>query len=90
MLKVQAVAKVWYTCTLSDEDEAKVVNYIKNNPEEFEFMNKESAIAKAVELLYYDDEIELYESFVESDSSTEEINWSSYEERDAEEILGEE
>ena len=88
MLKVEVVVKVWNTCTLSDEDEEKVVNYIKNNPEEFEFMSKEKAITNAVKLLYYDDEIELYESFVESDCSTEEINWSKYEERDAEEILG--
>ena len=88
MIKISAIAKVYHTCTLTDEEEKKVVDYIKNNPETFEFMTAKKAIAKAVEILYGDDEIDLYNSSVESDFSTEELLWSEFEERKPEEILG--
>ena len=88
MLKVEAVATTWFTCTLTDEEEKKVVDYIKENPDEFEYMDKKDAIAKAVEILYENDEINLYDSTTESDFSTDEIKWSEFEERTAEEILG--
>ena len=88
MLKVEVVGTIHYTCTLSDEDEEKVVRYIKDNPEEFEFMDSEEAITTAVNILYGDSEIELYNNATESDYHTEEINWSEFEERSAEEILG--
>ena len=39
MFKVEAVATVYYTCSLSDEDGQKVLNYIKENQEEFEFIS---------------------------------------------------
>ena len=87
MLKVEVVGRICYTCELSDEDEEKVINYIKDNPEEFEFMTKEQSIVAAVHILYYDSEIDLYDDATESDYSTEEINWSEFEERSAEEIL---
>lgn len=87
MLKVEAVGTIHYTCTLSDEDEEKVVKYIKDNPEEFEFMLDEEAIVAAVNILYGDSEIELYDNAIESDYLTEEINWSEFEERSADEIL---
>ena len=87
MLKVEVVGRICYTCELSDEDEAKVVNYIKDNPEEFEFMTEEESIIAAVDILYNDSEIELYGNAIESDYSTEEINWSEFEERSADEIL---
>ena len=51
-------------------------------------MNKKAAIAKAVEILYENDEINLYNSATESDFSTDEIKWSEFEDRTAEEILG--
>lgn len=88
MLKVEVIGRICYTCELSDEDEAKVVNYIKDNPEEFEFMTEEKSIIAAVDILYNDSEIDLYDDAVESDYSTEEINWSEFEERSADEILG--
>ncbi len=87
MLKVEVVGRICYTCELSDEDEAKVVNYIKDNPEEFEFMTEEESIIAAVDILYNDSEIELYGNAIESDYSTEEINWSEFEKRSADEIL---
>ena len=51
-------------------------------------MNKKDAIAKAVEILYENDEINLYDSATESDFLTDEIKWSEFEERKPEEILG--
>lgn len=87
MLKIEAVGTVYYTCELSDEDEKKVVNYIKDNPEDFEFMNEKESIAAAVRILYDNSEIELYDDAIESDYSTEEIRWSEFEERSVEEIL---
>ena len=73
MLKIEAVATTWFTCNLTDEEEKKVVDYIKENPDEFEFMNKKAAIAKAVEILYENDEINLYDSATESDFSTDDF-----------------
>lgn len=88
MIKVEVVGTIYYTCELSNEDEKKVVNYIKDNPEEFEFMGNDEAITTAVNILYGNSEIDLYDNALESDYITEEINWSEFEERTAEEILG--
>lgn len=87
MFKVEAVATVYYTCSLSDEDGQKVLNYIKENPEEFEFISNEKKILKAVEKLSDDCEIELYDDSAESDFSTDELRWSEFEDKTAEEIL---
>lgn len=87
MLKVEAVGTIYYTCELSDEEEKKVIDYIKDNPEDFEFMNSKQAIVAAVDILYRDSEIELYSDAIEGDYSTEEIRWSEFEKRSAEEIL---
>ena len=87
MFKIEAVATVHYTCWLSDEDSQKVIDYIKENPEEFEFTTNEDKIVKAVEKLYEDDESSPYDSSDESDFSTEEFQWSEFEERTAKEIL---
>lgn len=87
MLKIEAVATVTYTCKLSDEDEEKVVKYIKDNPDEFEFMTDKESILAAVNILYNDNKLDLYDDSVESDFSTEEINWSEFEDKSAKEIL---
>lgn len=87
MLKVEAVGTIYYTCELSDEDEEKVVRYIKDNPEEFDYMD-EDTIMEAVRILWDKGEIELYENATESDYMTDEINWSEFEDRSPEEILG--
>lgn len=89
MLKVEVVGTIYYTCELSDEDEKKVVNYIKDNPEDFEFMNEKESITAAVHILYNNSEIELYDNAIESDYSTEEIKWSEFEERLPMQILAE-
>jgi 16S rRNA C967 or C1407 C5-methylase (RsmB/RsmF family) len=87
MLKIEVVARVYYTCSLSNEDEKKVIDYIKENEEEFKFMSEEDKILKAVEELYSNNEIDVYENSTESDMSTEEFNWSEFENRDAEDII---
>lgn len=88
MLKVEAVGTIYYTCELSDEDEEKIVRYIKDNPEEFQYLYEEEVILEAVRILWDKGEIELYDNAIESDYSTEEINWSEFEDRTPEEILG--
>lgn len=88
MIKVEAVATVYYTCSLSDKDEKKVLDYIKENPDEFESMSDKKKIIKAVEKLYKEDsEVNVYDDSVESDFTTEEFKWSEFESRTAEEIL---
>lgn len=87
MFRVEAVATVYYTCSLSDEDGKKVLDYIKENPEKFEFMSDKKKILKAVDILFSDCEIELYDNVVESDFNTDEIRWSEFEDKKPEEIL---
>lgn len=71
------------TCKISDENEQMIRNYINDNPEKFEFMSCKESIIEAISKL----EIDLYNDYVESDSYTNDIRWSEYEERNAEEIL---
>lgn len=83
MFMIEAHNMVICTSIISDEDEQRIKTYIKNNPEKFEFLSAQNAIIQAIEDL----EIELYEEYTESDSYTEEVVWSEFEERSAEEIL---
>ncbi len=71
------------TCKISDEDEQRIKDYIKSNPEKFEFMSEKNAIIEAISEL----EIDLFNDYVESDGYTNDIRWSEFEERSAEEIL---
>lgn len=87
MFKIEAVATVYYTCSLSDEDSQKVIDYIKENPQEFELMDDKEKIVKAVEILSSDCEIDIYDDCIDSDFNTDQIRWSEFEERTAEEIL---
>ena len=87
MLKIEAVARVCYTCELSDENEKMVIKYIKDNPDEFKYMTDKESILAAVNILYNDGQLDLYDDSVESDFSTEEINWSEFEDKSAKEIL---
>ena len=71
------------TCKISDEDEKRIRNYINDNPEKFEFMSCQESIMEAISEL----KVDLYYDYIESDSYTNDIRWSEYEERSAEEIL---
>lgn len=86
MLTVEAVGTVYYTCEVSDEEEEKVINYVKNNSDDFDYIDEET-IMEAVRELWANGEIELYANSTESEYSTEEINWSEFEDRSVEEIL---
>lgn len=78
---------VTFTSTINNEDEQKIKDYIKNNPETFEFMSEKEAIIKAIEILSDDCKLELYKDCVESDSQTSDIRWSEFEHRTAADIL---
>lgn len=88
MLKIEVIETVYHTSTLSDEEEKIVMDYIKNNPEKFEYESAENKITKAIWELYFElGSIDIYRDSVDSDTSTEEINWSEFEERKAFDIL---
>ena len=74
MFKIEAVATVWYTCSLSEEDSQKVIDYIKENPEEFEFTTNKDKIVKAVEKLYEENIHLIYNETVLTNSSKELIH----------------
>jgi hypothetical protein len=70
MLKVEAVAKVWYTCTLSEKEEKKVREYAEEN---------NVSLDEAIRYLFENDYLDVYEgSFIESDCSTEEAYLSEF------------
>lgn len=93
-MNIEVVGKTWYTVQLTDEDIKKVKQYLKDHEEELPYFKRgmEENFCWAVSCLASECEIELYYDgkYTESDFSTEEINWSEFEERTAEEILGEE
>ena len=83
MFEIEAHNTVICRCTISDEDEERIRKYIHNNPDKFQYKSDQEAIIQAIEDL----EINLYEDYVESDSYTDDVVWSTFEERSAEEIL---
>ena len=90
-MDIEVVGKTWYTVHLTDEDVEKVKKYIKDHEDDLPSFDMEKNICWAVEELSNECEIELYsdDKYTESDFSTEEINWSEFEDRTAEEILEE-
>lgn len=89
-MDIEVVGRTWYTVHLTDEDVEKVKNYIKEHQKDLPSFDMDKNICWAVGQLANKCEIELYSDgkAVESDFDTEEINWSEYEERTPEEILG--
>lgn len=86
-MNIEAIATVTYTCELSEEDEQKVLQYIKDNADDFNFMSAKQKIIKAIDELHGNCEIDLYDNSTESDFCTEEIKWSEFEDKKAEEYL---
>lgn len=84
MFEIEVEEVVVHTTTISDDDEQKIKEYIKNHPEDFEFMTEEQKIIKAISEM---DDIDLYKDSVDSDSYTNDVRWSEFEECSAEEIL---
>ena len=83
MFEIEARNMVICTCKISDEDEQRIREYISNNMEKFQYRTDEETIVQAINDL----QIDLYKDYVESDSYTESIKWSSFEEKSPEEIL---
>ena len=90
-MEIEVVGKTYYTVHLNDKDVKKVKQWIKDHEEDLPSFDMKENICAAVMDLYSDGQIDLYsdDKATESDFSTEEINWSEYEERMAEEILSE-
>lgn len=78
-----------YTCELSDEDVAKIKEYIDSHRPDYmegeEYSEEE--IINAVSELISDLVIDLYREYTESDFMTSDISWSEFEERTPQEIL---
>ena len=87
MFKVEAVAKVHYTCTISGEDEKKVLDYINRNKNKMPFMSEKKMIEHVVEKLDECGEIELYKNSEETFFSTYQIKYPESEQRKEEEII---
>ena len=64
MIELTAIAEVWYACELTEEDEQKVREFMKNEG---------VSVANAVRELWMRNEIEIYTSSIESDFHTQEI-----------------
>lgn len=88
-MTIEAKAIVTYTCELSDEDVAKIKDFIDFRREKYMdgYEYSEYEIIEAVRELSSDCEIDLYKESTESDFMTEEICWSEFEEREPQEIL---
>ena len=66
MIKIEAEAKVIYTCTLTEEDENKVRNFAKEENLDIE---------EAVESLWNDNEIDIYAGeVIDSGCDTGDVN----------------
>ena len=90
-MNIEVIGKTYYTVHLNDEDVEKVKQWIKDHEDDLPSFDMRENICAAVMDLHCDCQIDLYsdDKATESDFSTEEINWSEYEERMAEEILSE-
>lgn len=88
-MEIEVIGKTFYTVHLTNEDVKKVRKYIKDHEGNLPSFDMERNICWAVEQLSSNCEIELYSDgkATESDFNTEEIKWSEYEDRTAEEIL---
>lgn len=71
------------SCNISDVDEQRIKDYIKSNPEKFKFMSEKKAIIEAI----FELKIDLFNDYVELTGYTNDIRWSEFEDRSAEEIL---
>lgn len=91
-MDIEVIGMTWYTVHLSDEDVEKVKQWLEEHKDNLPSFDPKENISKAVEDLYDKGEISLFDDdkCTESDFNTEEIRWSEFEEREPEEIFGEE
>lgn len=88
-MKIEVTANVTYTVNLSDEDVIKVREYMTNHTNPSGTLISKQNVCHAIWELYNDGEISLYDDgkAVESDFSTEEINWSEFEEKTVQDMF---
>lgn len=93
-MKIEAKVITYYTVELTDEDVQKVKNYLKSHLEESPHFRYEmdKNIAWAVKKLTDKGEINLFDRHIDNkavktESWTEDIFWSEFEEQEPEEIL---
>lgn len=77
MFQLEVRNMVVLTTTISDEDEDRILKYIEANKEKFEYKSYEESIIAAVRDLG----IDLYKDVTETESYTDSICWSEFEER---------
>lgn len=89
-MDIEVVGRTWYTVHLTDEDVEKAKKYITDHEEDLPSFDMRKNICWAVRQLSNECEIDLYSDgkATESDFNTEDIDWSEFEERTPEEILG--
>ena len=90
-MKIEVRATVTYTYDLPETEEQKLIELIKNNPEDYRYMLDEDRVALAFERLYTDtdENLELYNNnrTVESDFVTDEFSYSEFNDIDAEDWI---
>ena len=91
-MEIQVVSKTWNTIHLTNEDVKKIGEWIKEKEAEDNlpsFDMKRNICAAAFDL-YAKGEISFYDNdkYTESDFNTEKVEWSEFEEREPEDILG--
>ena len=90
-MNIEVIARVYYTVHLTDEDVELVKDWIKSKDKlDLPSSDMRDNICAAVQELYEEGEIDLYGDGkeTESDFETEEINWSDFEDKEPEDILG--
>lgn len=90
-MDVEVIGRVYYTVHLTEEDVELVRDWIKSKDEfSLPSYNMRDNICAAVQELYEEGKIDLYRNgkSTESDFETEEINWSEFEDRSPDDILG--
>ena len=91
-MDIEVIGMTWYTVHLSEEDVNKVKQWLEDHKDNLPSFDAKKNISKAVWDLYGEGKITLFDDdkCTESDFNTEEIRWSEFEEREPEEIFGEE
>ncbi len=90
-MNIEVVGRTWYTVHMTDEDVTQVKQWIKDHKDNLPSFDMEKNVCAAVAELFSNGEINLYldGKATESDFCTEDIQWSEFEDRTAEEILNE-
>ena len=85
---IEVKESVTYNVKLNKEDIIRVKDYLNKHKDDWPSWKLETNVAWAVEQLYNEDEISLFnDDLYERESYVEDIQWSNMEHRSAEEIL---